>query len=115
MGHAVEDGLLTVNPALKPGKFLPAFSKSRATNPYTHEEVVVTLLEVCRDRSPRLYPLLLCAVPSGLRQGELLALQWGDIDFRGRFLEIRRNCARGKLTTPKSGKVRRVDMSRVIL
>jgi hypothetical protein len=71
MGHAVEDGLLTVNPALKPGKFLPAFSKSRATNPYTHEEVVVTLLEVCRDRSPRLYPLLLCAVPSGLRQRKL--------------------------------------------
>lgn len=108
--HAVEDGLLTVNPALKPGKFLPAINKERAINPYSREEVA-TLLEVCKASFPRLFPLLLCALRSGLRQGELIALQWGDIDFRGRFIEVRRNCARGKLTTPKSGKFRRVDMS----
>ena len=108
--HAVEDGLLTVNPALKPGKFLPAINKERAINPYSREEVA-TLLEVCKEGFPRLFPLLLCGVRSGLRQGELIALQWGDIDFRGRFIEVRRNCARGKLTTPKSGKSRRVDMS----
>jgi integrase len=78
IGHAVEDRLLTVNLALKPGKFLPAFSKSKATNPYNHEEVA-TLLEVCKECFPRLFPLLLCAVRSGLRQGELLALQWPAI------------------------------------
>lgn len=110
LSHAVEDGLLTVNPALKPGKFLPAINKERAINPYCREEVA-TLLEVCKEDFPRLFPLLLCAVRSGLRQGELIALQWGDIDFRGRFIEVRRNCARGKLTTPKNGKTRRVDMS----
>jgi integrase len=110
LGHAVEDGLLTVNPALKPGKFLPPITKDRAINPYSREEVA-TLLELCKDSYPSLYPLLLCAVRSGLRQGELIALQWGDIDFRGRFIEVRRNCARGKLTTPKSGKFRRGDMS----
>ncbi len=69
------------------------------------------LLEVCKEGFPRLFPLLLCAVRSGLRQGELIALHWGDIDFRGRFIEVRRSCSRGKLTTPKNGKVRRVDMS----
>jgi len=110
LSHAVEDGLLTVNPALRPGKFLPAISSKRAINPYTREEVA-TLLEVCKSHSPRLFPLLLCAVRAGLRQGELIALHWQDIDFRERFLEVRRNFARGKLTTPKSGHVRRVDMS----
>jgi len=33
------------------------------------------------------------------------------IDFHGRFIEVSRTLSRGKLTTPKSGKSRRVDMS----
>ncbi|MER3423799.1 MAG: hypothetical protein C4293_11790, partial [Nitrospiraceae bacterium] len=35
----------------------------------------------------------------------------GNIDFHGRFLEIRRNYTRGRIATPKSGESRRVDMS----
>jgi integrase len=46
-----------------------------------------------------------------MRLGEALALQWGDIDFRSRFIEVRRNYVRGKITRPKNGKSRRVDMS----
>ena len=46
-----------------------------------------------------------------MRLGEVLALQWGDIDFSGRFIEVRRNYVRGRITKPKSGKTRRVDMS----
>jgi integrase len=47
-----------------------------------------------------------------LRLGELLGLEWGDIDFRGGFIEVRRAHVKGQLTTPKSGKSRRVDLSR---
>lgn len=46
-----------------------------------------------------------------MREGELIGLKWGDIDFHGRFIEVRRNVSRGHATTPKSGKARRVDMS----
>jgi integrase len=46
-----------------------------------------------------------------MRMGELLGLQWGDIDFRGRFIEVRRAIVRGKVVPTKSGKIRRVDMS----
>ena len=49
-----------------------------------------------------------------MRLGEALALQWGDIDFRSRFVEVRRNYIRGKITRPKNGKSRRVDMSRYL-
>ncbi len=35
LSHAVEDGLLSVNPALKPGKFLPKVSKRRGITPLT--------------------------------------------------------------------------------
>ena len=109
--HGIEDELLAVNPALKPGKFLPKISKRRKIEPLTREEVAV-LLVTAKERLPRYYPLFLCAVRTGLRMGELLALQWSDIDWQGRFIEVRRNYTHWKVTTPKSGESRRVDMSK---
>jgi integrase len=106
----MEDGLLTLNPAIKPGKFLPRISKRRAIDPLSCEEVA-TLLELAKAKAPRYYPLFLCAARTGLRQGELLALRWDDLNFAGRFVEVRRNFTHGSFTTPKSGEARRVDMS----
>lgn len=110
LSHAVEDDLIAVNPALRPGRFLPKISKRRSIDPLTREELA-RLLAVAKVEAPALYPLYLCAARTGLRQGELLALQWEDINFAGRFIEVRHNMARGTLTTPKSGESRRVDMS----
>jgi integrase len=111
LSHAKEDGLIRENTALCPGKFLPKIAKRKHINPFTREEVAA-FLEVVQQRVPRYYTLFLCAVRSGLRQGELLALQWQDLDYHGRFIEVQRNYARGRITTPKSGESRRVDMSR---
>jgi integrase len=58
------------------------------------------------------YPLFLCAPRSGLRQGELIALKGTDLDFNGSFIHVQRTLSRRKITTPKSGKTRRVDMSK---
>ena len=69
------------------------------------------LLVTAQHYTPREYPLFLCALRTGMRLGELLGLQWGDIDFQGRFIEVRRNRVAGRTTTPKNGKTRRVDMS----
>src|SRR5262245_25119343 len=57
------------------------------------------------------YPLFLCAARSGLREGELISLKGIDIDFNGRFIDVRRNLSRKKIKKPKNGKSRRVDMS----
>ncbi len=111
LSHALEDNLVTVNPALKPGKFLPKITKRHKITPLTREEVAL-LIETAKAKLPRYYPLFLCAVRTGLRMGELLALQWGDIDWQGRFIEVQRNYTHFRLTTPKSGESRRVDMSR---
>jgi integrase len=46
-----------------------------------------------------------------MRQGELLALHWCDVDFAGGFIRVDRNLVRGKLTSPKNHQRRRVDMS----
>lgn len=46
-----------------------------------------------------------------LRLGEARALQWQDIDFNSRFILVRHTRGKKTLTSPKSGKQRRVDMS----
>ena len=78
--------------------------------PLTAQEVD-TLLNNTRESKPGLYSILLCAVRTGLRRGELIGLEWGDVDFNGRFVMVRRSVVRGRIGTPKSKKARRVDMS----
>lgn len=39
---------------------------------------------------------------TGLRQGELLALRWRDVDWSAQRIRVRRNYVRGHLLTPKS-------------
>lgn len=46
--------------------------------------------------------LYLAAVMTGMRQGELLALRWRDIDWAARRVRVRRSFVRGEFGTPKS-------------
>ena len=57
------------------------------------------------------------AVRAGLRRGELVAVQWGDLQLGGdhdpqRFIVVQHNYVRREHTTTKSKKSRRVDLSR---
>jgi integrase len=55
--------------------------------------------------------LLLTAVLTGMRQGELFGLQWEDIDFARHQVHVRRSLWHGTLGTPKSRRSRRaIDM-----
>jgi integrase len=56
-------------------------------------------------------PMVLVALRTGLRIGELLALRWEDVDLSKGLLVVRRNVYRGKLGTPKGGRAREVAMS----
>ncbi len=47
-------------------------------------------------------PLYLTAAMTGLRQGELLALRWHDVDWVAGRLRVRRAWVRGEYGTPKS-------------
>lgn len=55
--------------------------------------------------------IFLTAAFTGLRRGELLGLRWRDIDFDASTIRVRASYAAGKLTTPKSGKVRAVPLA----
>ena len=47
---------------------------------------------------------------SGLRQGELLALRWKQVDFVGGLVHVRRNYTDGREKVPKGKRVRSVPM-----
>ena len=109
--HAIDDGLVAVNPVLHMGRALQSRESADAhIDPLTADEVR-TVLQQAKHTAPLLYPLFLCAVRTGMRQGELLGLQWGDLDFHGQFIEVRRAIVRRQITTTKTHKIRRVDMS----
>jgi integrase len=109
LSEAVDDELIAFNPAARTGKLIKK-GKAKEIFPYTWEEKA-QFEKAMQQHSPRCYPLFLTALRTGMRLGELIALQPGDLDFNGGFIEIRRAFSRGRLTTPKSGKSRRVDMS----
>ena len=115
--QAVEDGILESNPAARLGKYMKGEKSNFRAVALTRIEVQQFLdaaLEVC----PEYYPLFLTALRAGLRRGELVALQWGDIQFGAneddpnRFILVQRNYVHRRFTTPKSKKSHRVDMSK---
>jgi integrase len=63
-------------------------------------------------RGSRWAPMLLLALTTGLRQGELLGLRWADIDFAAQILQVRRQYERdGSFSTPKASSQRRLDLA----
>jgi integrase len=109
--HAMDEGIVVSNPVARTGR-LTRSKEDRRTHiaPLTADEVR-TLLQTASEKASSVHSLLLCAVRTGLRQGELIGLQWSDIDFRGGFIDVRRAVAMRQLSTTKSHKIRRVDMT----
>lgn len=55
--------------------------------------------------------MIVVALNTGLRIGELCGLQWGDVDLKNGRLMVRRNVNRGELDTPKGGRAREVPLN----
>jgi integrase len=58
--------------------------------------------------------LFLTAALTGMRQGELLALRWKDVDWQAERIRVRRNYVRGHWVTPKSRRMRSVPLAPVV-
>lgn len=102
---AVADGLIPRNVAA--GLKLPKLSREEI-DPLSREEARC-LLETARGE--RLEALYVLALNTGMRQGELLALKWDDVDLEGGVLRVRRTLTKtGKTYTtgePKTKNSRR--------
>ena len=59
--------------------------------------------------------MVLLAIKTGLRQGEILALRWTDVDLVAGHLVVRQSATRGIVTTPKNGKSRKIPLAPSVL
>jgi len=67
------------------------------------EEIEALLRAVPDDPLGRVERVMyLTAAMTGMRQGELFALRWRDVDWTARRIRVRRNFVRGEFGTPKS-------------
>jgi integrase len=128
LSEAVEDELIPANPALglrKLNRSKLKGSQRKAIDPLDEGELAHVLAtakshtERRRGKQAhpfrRYFPFLLLLAHTGLRLGEAFALKWGDLDWRGGFLQVRRAYVRGEMSVPKSGKERRVYVTRELL
>ncbi len=65
--------------------------------------------------SPQDVALLTTAPKTGLRQGELIGLQWPDVDLIRAKLHVKRTIWRGVEGTPKGGNTRTVDLPQSVV
>ncbi len=59
--------------------------------------------------------MVLLAIKTGLRQGEILALRWTDVDLVAGHLVVRQSVTRGIVTTPKNGRSRKIPLAPSVL
>ena len=57
------------------------------------------------------HALFFIALRSGIREREILALRWQDIDFRKNLIHVSRRWYHNKFDLPKGNRTRYVDMS----
>jgi integrase len=111
--EAVNEGILPVNPVVKLGKFFKSAKKIKAKiDPFTIEELH-QIESKCKERFPEYHVFVLCMARTGMRIGEVTALQWIDIDFAKNYIVVRRNIPHHRQveTTKTVASQREVDMS----
>jgi len=90
-------------------KLLPIEKGAAAFHDFEEYE---RLVDVARTIDQRTYLIVLLGGEAGLRCGEMIALEWGDVDLAKRQLCVRRSDWNGQVGTPKGGRQRYVPLTR---
>jgi integrase len=69
------------------------------------------LVTAAKTSDPRAYVLVLLAGEAGLRLGEMVALEWSDLDFTKGQMCVQRSAWKGQVASPKGGRLRYVPLT----
>jgi integrase len=82
---AVDWGYLERNPASE----VKALKMPQSPARFLSEEEICSLLDACSRSNQRdLLPIVLVALHTGMRRGEIMSLQWSDLDFKQRRINV---------------------------
>jgi integrase len=89
-------------------KVLPNPKKTMGFHDFEEYE---RLLTAAQKRSQETYLMVLLGGDAGLRLGEIVALEWRDVDLHARRLTVERSDWCGHVTVPKGGRSRRLPLT----
>jgi integrase len=100
------------NPRQRAGKFI-GNGTVEGIVPFTAEEAQGIIDRVGQVYGPMERALLTLLLRTGMRIGEALAFDWGDVDFEARLATITKNWdyRRKKIGRPKTKRSREVDLT----
>lgn len=103
----VNEGIIIHNPVRKVKK-LKIIHKEMS---FLNKNDVKEFLKIAEVTYPDFYPLLLTAITTGMRRGELLGLTWDCINWQSKRIRVHKSLYRNKLIDPKShNSIRNIDM-----
>jgi integrase len=103
---AVEWNVIERTPIM--GRLLPVPRTSAGFHDFDDYE---RLVEASRATDWRALLIVLVGGEAGLRSGEMMALEWADVDLGKRQLSVQRSDWKGHLTMPKGGRLRYVPLT----
>jgi integrase len=113
--HARKHRIVTENPASGVSDlYRQAKTVHEEIQPMNANEVSV-FLAAAKQTLRDVLPAVPLRRPYWLRSAELAGLQWGDVDFSGKYLIVRRSVVRGRIEKTKTSKTRRLDMSDALI
>lgn len=105
---AVEEGVISVNPCRGLSVKVPQRQQKVLTAGEAEK-----LLKAAKETGHRFYPIWAFALMTGMRSGEMYALQWSDIDLEAGIISLSRNwTSKDGFGPTKTGDTRVVPISR---
>ena len=95
LNDAYSDGLIDRNPIMRVNNLAVRFEEPE---PFTPSEIAA----ICKELPQQGNNLIQFAIWTGLRTSELIALEWGDIDWKKGFVRVRRACVNKITKQPKT-------------
>lgn len=111
LNYGVENGFIKENPVLK-------FRKLPQVKPKIHflnEVQIPIFIELAKLHTPTYYTFFYTALFTGMRRGELLGLEWSDIDFKKAKITINKQIYKGVKQATKTNKERVIDIPENLL
>lgn len=111
--YAIENDYLTVTPMDKVKRIKrPNELKKDFTNFLTNEEFN-QFIEVVKEEHEMYYVFFMMLYFTGMRKGEITALQWNDIDFEKETYEVKKSCMQKAGQSYKLGPPKTLNSYRV--
>lgn len=102
LDNALERGLIDSIPRIKWLRVSPR------TPEFYSKDDAAALIEAAETSWK---PMIVLGLQAGLRQGELLALRWSDLDLKKKEVHIRQKVYEGHLGSPKSNRFRTIPLT----